>query len=48
LFGYIGIVVAAALANVIGGIAVVFAVGKTELLSLGLSRSSNTKKTRLT
>jgi hypothetical protein len=35
LFGYIGIVVAAALANVIGGIAAAFAVRKTELLSLG-------------
>jgi putative MATE family efflux protein len=48
LFGYIGIVVAAALANVIGGIAAAFAVRKTELLSLGLSRSGNAKKARLT
>jgi Na+-driven multidrug efflux pump len=48
LFGYIGIVVAAALANVIGGIAAAFAVGKTELFSLGLPRFLQTKKARLT
>jgi hypothetical protein len=33
---------------VIGGIAAAFAVRKTELLSLGLSRSGNAKKARLT